>query len=655
MPRKMGEETVGLPGMSQRSISRRQRVTVADFEQSRSPSSSNLPQTGKIRVAATKHVWTDGGTILQGLGLCRFKRHSARRAAQANRAGCSPTSPVIQNRHGDKSGFGRKRQSASDGMSVAMWRKNLLLAGLCLVGAGVFHQSVFPPLSRPDRPRIIVDPDSIAAVVAEANAAIEADWAAHGLNPAPPASELTIARRLSLALTGATPSLEEIRDLERLPEGSRVDDHLSRLLADRRTADYVAERLARAYVGVEDGPFLLFRRRRFVSWLADQLLENQPYDEIVRRLVTASGIWTDQPATNFITIAIKPDSDDPPDPNRLAARTARAFLGARIDCAECHDHPFDRWTQKDFQRLAAYYAATQRSLRGIFDTPGDYMAEDKRTGQREAVSPRVPFQPELCSPEATGRWELALWLTNPQNRAFSRAAVNRAWAILFGRPLVSPIDSIPFDDNVPPPLDVLARDFSEHGFDWRRLLRVIAALRPMRIDSRSSSEATDDISELHEQHWASFPITRLRPEQVVGALCQASSLSTLDYDSHIVIRTIKFFAQSEFISHYGDGGADEFDSRGGTIPQRLLMMNGQLVRAKTSDNIFANAVTRIARLSPTPERAIETAALAVLTRRPSADEAAALAMQYQTAASDVDGLEDVYWALLNCTEFSWNH
>ena len=162
--------------------------------------------------------------------------------------------------------------------------------------------------------------------------------------PAPAADRLTLARRLSLALTGSPPSLEEIRSLEKLPEdGDPIAFWLDHLFADRRYADYLAERFARAFVGVETGPFLVYRRRRLVTWLGDQLTANRPYDELVRDLISAEGLWTSQPETNFITVSVMQGKGGP-DEQKLAARSSRAFLGFSLDCVQCHDDKFgDRW------------------------------------------------------------------------------------------------------------------------------------------------------------------------------------------------------------------------------------------------------------------------------------------------------------------------
>ncbi len=218
------------------------------------------------------------------------------------------------------------------------------------------------------------------------------------------ADDLAIIRRLSLALTGTIPSLEEIRLLEAQPEPQRIVWWLDGLLADRRSSDYLAERFARAFVGVQDGPLIIYRRRRFVAWLADELSNNRPYDQIVRQMISASGLWTDHPATNFITVTIKPDQDTGPDAEDLAVRVSRTFLGIRMDCAQCHDHPFERWKQRDFQSLAAFFGQTEQTFRGIQDDAlGKFAIENRKTGKLETVNPGVPLATDLLPATGTRR------------------------------------------------------------------------------------------------------------------------------------------------------------------------------------------------------------------------------------------------------------
>jgi hypothetical protein len=148
----------------------------------------------------------------------------------------------------------------------------------------------------------------------------------------------------------------------------------------------------------------------------------------------------------------------------------------------------------------------------------------------------------------------------------------------------------------------------------------------------------------------------LRPEQVAGAVVQASSVATVGAESHILVRLARFGQQNEFVARYGDSGEDEFDGRTGTIPQRLLLMNGKLVRERIKDGPF-NASTRIAWMAHENPRAVELAYLAVLTRRPTPAEAAHFEafLAEGRKMKRTEQLEDLYWTLLNSTEFSWNH
>jgi hypothetical protein len=151
-------------------------------------------------------------------------------------------------------------------------------------------------------------------------------------------------------------------------------------------------------------------------------------------------------------------------------------------------------------------------------------------------------------------------------------------------------------------------------------------------------------------------MTRLRPEQVVGGVLQAASLETIDRDSHIFVRLGYFFGQQGFVQRYGDTGEDDFSDACGTIPQRLLLLNGDLVKGKTKDDLF-NASSRIALLAPNDRAAVEIAYLAVLTRRPTAEESAYFTPRLDGAKGKKrqELLSDLVWTLVNATEFSWSH
>ena len=549
-----------------------------------------------------------------------------------------------------------------------MWKRNLLFWSLCLIGVAAAAGTLLTG-NRLTAPRLFggqtaLKPDAVATV-ARVDAEFQASWQKEELTPAPRADDFTIARRLSLALTGMIPSLEEVRALEAVPEEQRVDWWVDHLLSDRRYADYFGERLARAYVGTENGPFLAYRRRRFVTWLSDRLHANDPYDKIVRDLIADTGLWTGDPAVNFVTVTIDQNKEgSPPDPARLAGRTTRAFLGMRIDCPQCHDDrlgnvelgtPDDPrgGTQRDFHGLAAYFGQTQSSPFGVSDDEDKvYRVKFLGETEEEVVPPLPPFDVELAESEGTRREQLAHWITSPENKPFARATVNRVWALMCGRPLVDPVDDIPLYGPFPPGLEALADDFSSHGYDVKRLIRIIAATEAFQRDSRSEGEVTP----LHERRWAVFPVTRLRPEQVAGSLIQASSLRTIDADSNIVSKLLRFAQQGGFVNRYGDRGEEELIDESGTATQRLLMMNGDLVAERTKADGLT-AAQKIAVLSPDDETAVETAYLTLLSRQPSDREKQHFVERLRgtTGPQRGDAMEDLYWVLVNSTEFSWNH
>jgi hypothetical protein len=364
---------------------------------------------------------------------------------------------------------------------------------------------------------------------------------------------------------------------------------------------------------------------------------------------------------NFITATMTKDPEtgkSRPDVVRLAARTTRAFLGVRIDCVQCHDDMFgDHWKQEHFHQLAAFYAQSDVGLTGVRE-------QKKRTYQYRFVDetnnvtvPAIaPFQPELMPATGDLRERLAAWITHPENRSFARTAVNRVWALLFNRPLIEPVDDIPLHGPFPPGMEPLADEFIRSGFDLRHLIRLIAATRTFQLDSKSS-DPSRPTTETDEYHWAVFPLSRLRPDQVAGSILQASNLRTIDANAHIFHRVVRFFNERDFIKRYGDFGEDEFGEHAGTIPQRLLLMNGKMVQERTGDNMVLNASTRIGALAPDDSTAVRTAYHCVLTRDPTPKEA----RHFEELLGNTKGknrnraMADLFWTLMNSTEFSWNH
>ena len=499
------------------------------------------------------------------------------------------------------------------------------------------------------------------AAVQRLNQRFQQRWQQAGLQPVAQADDLTVFRRVSLALFGCVPALAEIRAFEQDQQPDRLDRWIVRMLRDDRFGRYFADRLARSLTGVEQGPLFIFRRDRLRDWLAQQLLADAPWGQMTRDLIAAEGLWTDQPAANFLTIARMENEEL--DETKLAGRTVRAFLGQRIDCAQCHDHPFDPfWKQGHFEGFAAWYCQATVSLAGVTDFDRDKSqqpvvyriidggAEDK-TGR--VVDPNVPFHAEWLPNQGSLRSRLAAWVTHPENRRFERAIANRIWGLMAGRPLDEPVDDLPHpaEQGEPDVLDLLGTEFRTRGERLSVLIRLIALSQPFQLSSENP-EQDSALLQLQEEQWAVFPLVRLRPEQVIGSLFQAGRVRGVDQNSHPLIRFQKLTSENDFIQEYGDAGEDELNAQAGTISQSLLKMNGRFTSDSAKVDLLSGPA-EVLRFSTDDTAVIENSFLMCLTRRPTADEQTYFLQQLKT--NRTQSVEDLFWALFNSPEFSWNH
>ena len=546
------------------------------------------------------------------------------------------------------------------------WFALLLVLAFGYLAAGLSN----PPEKSVADPTAGGGPDRLArqnsASIDRAIATIDQRWAESlaekGLVAAQTADWMTVCRRMSLALVGNGLSLEEIRRLEQVPESARETVHLQNLLDDTRYHHYWAERWTRFLVGTDNGQFVLYRRRRFRIWLSEVFAANRPYDQMVRDLITAEGLWTDKPEVNFLTATFD-SNDGQADPVRLAARTSRAFLGLRIDCLQCHndflgnvnlgdvDQPREG-LQTDFHQLAAFYTSAKTTgLQGVRDGEVEYNYKYLDATEEVPVEPAVPYSPELLPSEGEPRERLAAWVTHPQNRQAARAAVSHVWALMFGRPAGEAVDNLPLDEHSNAMVEAMADDFVEHGFDLRRLIRLIAGSAAFRVDSRAAFEVT----EKHERAHAVFPLMRLRPEQVAGSVIQAARIKKTDRESSLFLQMQTFFGTNDFVTQYGDMGEDEFTTDSVTITQRLLMMNGNMTGEIVNSNPLLNASAHIGMFAADDEAAVDTTYLCALNRYPSEAEKEHFTRRLAEADNRSEAIEDLLWVLLNSSELAWNH
>ncbi|MFN9345765.1 MAG: DUF1553 domain-containing protein [Planctomycetota bacterium] len=556
--------------------------------------------------------------------------------------------------------------------------ENSLEIVLVILGATT-HRPVL--LKRPEQIQPKFE-ESILQAASNVDREFQQAWEQQGLTPAPKAPWYTVARRISLGMVGNGLSLEEYRSLEKIPEDQRVAWWTEYLLADRRWADHLAERFARATVGTNNGPFLIYRRRKYVDWLADRFEENMSYDKLVRKILVARGSWTDSPEVNFLTATMDEADTNKPDAVRLAGRTSRAFLAMRIDCLQCHNDylgnvkfpkPEDSQDdsteeslrvgqQSDFHQLAAYFGGIrmENPFSGLKNQGEAYKTKYLGQDTETEVEPQVPFEQQWCSSESKAREGLADWVTHRSNRSFARAAVNRMWAIMTGKPLVEPIDYIPVEGPYPSGFEPLVDDFIEHGYDIKRLVRMIVSTGVYQLDSRwerSEEQQEMEIDPKYERAWAVFPISQLRPEQMAAAVHQACRLKTIDASSSILSQLEMFGGVNDFTAAYGSRGEDEFAEQSVTVPQRLLMMNGKYLSERIDNNPIMNASTRIAGLAKDDVTAVQTAYLSTLNRPADIQEQEYFVERLvgKKGEDRSRALGNLYWVLLNSSEFQWNH
>lgn len=543
---------------------------------------------------------------------------------------------------------------------------------LLVIKAGEIAPLTSLPLTLASTERI---DDSVSSV----NQWLRTHWSDEGLEPAEMADDLTVYRRLSLALHGTIPSLEEVTAFKADTSTDRVERWLLRMLDDPRFPTYFADRIERVLTGVDDGQFIIFRRDRLQDWLNDQLTMDRPWQEISSDLIAADGLWTSQAASNFITAAFI--DGEGLDENELAGRTVRAFLGQRIDCAQCHDHPFDNWQQRDFEGLAAFYGQARVTPGGVIDRrmekgePTVYKVVDPGQEEGRVVEPRVPFHEEWSNVEGSRRQQLSAWIVHPENRRFERAISNRIWGLMFGRAWFDPVDDLGHpDDNSDDLLDVLGREFRRHNGSLKFLIRMIALSDAFRMRS-DVSWADEDLYSQMSREWAVFPLVRLRPEQMIGSMYQAGRIRTTDQKSHLFVRFGKLTNESNFLKEYGDAADDELLQQSGTIPQALLRMNGKFTRGLTETGPFS-AAGQIMWFSGDDETIVQNCFLACLTRMPNAEERDFFVQQLRGIEQSNENPEqnpedsddtpdeaklgrqqivrDLYWALFNSPDFSWN-
>src|SRR5579871_3759255 len=530
-----------------------------------------------------------------------------------------------------------------------------LLLGVC-VGLASPPAQADTPIAATAKPipataSSALDPQQMAARIDQL---IAQKYAAEGVQPAPLADDAEFLRRLYLDLAGRIPRVVEVRDF--LDEAAPDKRHraIERLLEDPDHSHQYIHHFTNVWrallVPQSNNQQVQLLVPGFEAWLRQRVRANTPYDVLVRELLTGSvgfamrnpGQLANQrepsPLAFYQANDLKPEN--------LAASTTRLFLGVKLECAQCHDHPRDQWTRKQFWEYAAFFSGIRANMNGDFITSVTENPESrslKIPGTERVVMARFLDGTEpRWQADTRARPTLADWITDARNPYFARAGANRLWGHFFGIGLIEPVDEAS-DENPPSHpelLEELARQFVAHHFDIKYLIRAITNSQTYQ----RSSAATDRRSE-DARLFARMAVKGLSPEQFFDSLAEAigfheDSRPTPRLDGQPV-NTPRAMFLAKFSNQEN---RTEWQT---SILQALALMNGRFIDDATSIERSKTLAAVVDAPFLSTEQRIETLYLATLSRKPRAEELKRL-VKYVTSGgpkgNQADALADVFWA-----------
>jgi hypothetical protein len=474
---------------------------------------------------------------------------------------------------------------------------------------------------------------------------------------APLADDAEFYRRLHLDLVGRIPTAEEATAFLGDATPDKRAAAIDRLLASPEHAEHFAN-VWRALLipEAETEQQIRYFLPGFETWLKTRRTENAGFDRIVRDLLTVpiTGtekrpqlVLTDLRAANPIAFIASKEAD----PGKLAATSTRLFLGIRLECAQCHNHPFDKWTQEQFWNQAAFFAGVQRKGRGAF-APVFEKPETTTIALMTDSSKMVPAMFLNASEPADAahdrpRTVLANWMTSPENPFFARATVNRVWGQLMGRGIVDPVDDFHESNPASHPelLSYMATEFSASGFNLTELYRTICRTEAYQRTSRQTDPSQDD-----PQLFSRMQLKPMSGEQFYDSLAQAIRLDQPP-PSRSMTRNEEP-GRRRFLETFGAQGDQSNPET--SVLQALTLMNGPLI-GRAANVETGNLLKSLKDKSPTD--ALNSLYLATLSRPETDDERLALMSHLEKGGVDAQPqrLGDVLWMLLNSAEFRWNH
>lgn len=550
----------------------------------------------------------------------------------------------------------RMESTRTCGLHVPLARWVLVLAtGLVLGGGGL--------VAAADRQKPASGRDKATGRGSFVDRLLADAWRKAGIKPARLATDEEYLRRAYLDVLGRIPSVKEARSFLQTKEPDKREKLVDYLLDHADYPQNFATQWSVLLIG-RSNQGRMVDRPALASWLRKQFAANRPWNQMVYDLVTATGSNKENGAVNF-TLAHLEFGAVP-----LTSRTTRLFLGQQIQCTQCHDHPSNDWKQADFWSINAFFkglkTADKNSVNAtglevydhteLSDTPTDeFVRFDKRNGMVGIAFPRFLDGRKISQGmDVVRRTELGKLIVDSKTDSMSRAMANRLWAHFLGKGFVNPVDDLgPHNPpSHPELLEKLASQFQASGYDVKQLIRWIMASRPYNSTSFKVKGADKE-----EGQFTSMQLRPMSPEQLFDSLLTATSAHRTGSDSQSDRKRDAWLRQ--FLFAFGNDEGDEATSFQGTIPQALMMMNGELMQDALSGKpgSFLGATLEQAQRQPrAPEvYLVNQIYLAALSRYPTRRELQQAGHFLTTQPDSLQVLQDLFWALLNSNEFILIH
>ena len=470
--------------------------------------------------------------------------------------------------------------------------------------------------------------------------------------PSDVCSDAEFLRRAYLDLTGRLPKIAETRAFLADPSADKRERLVDDLLQTNDFAEFWTLKWA-DILRANPKKLQATGVHKFHRWLFENIRDDRPLDEFANELLTARGSVFENPPANFWRA-----SRDALDATET---TAQLFLGVRIQCAKCHNHPFERWSQDNYYGIAAAFTRVGRkngprpNEEIIYVQPSGEVKQP-RTGQTMKV--HLLLQGDVDVPADQDRREVfADWLTKPDNPFFAKASVNRIWGHLMGRGIVEPVDD--FRDSNPPSnaelLTELTEQFIEHGYSRKWAIRTIMNSRVYQLSARKNEFNADD--EIYHSH----ANTRLlAAEQLLDAICQVTAIPETYSGQPAGTRAVALPTppeNHEFLKIFGQPQREMAcqceRSTDSNLSQALQMINGPLVHGKLRSD--SSRIKQLIDQKKSDEEIIRTLYLAAVSREPNTAELEAAKAHIAAGDDRRLALEDVGWAILNTKEFLFQH